>query len=94
MRTMSISFLFAGICIVCSGMFQALGKGVYSLIVSLARQLIVLLPVAYALAKITQNLELVWWSFPIAEIMSVFVSLIMALQIRKKIIEPLKQSVQ
>lgn len=94
LRTMSISFLFAGICIVCSGMFQALGKGVYSLIVSLARQLIVLLPVAYALAKITQNLELVWWSFPIAEIMSVFVSLIMALQIRKKIIEPLKQSVQ
>ena len=94
LRTMSISFLFAGICIVCSGMFQALGKGVYSLIVSLARQLIVLLPVAYAFAKFTRNLELVWLSFPIAEVVSVILSIAMALQTKKKIIDPLKNSVK
>ena len=94
LRTMSISFLYAGICIVCSGMFQALGKGVYSLIVSLARQLIVLLPVAYAFAKFTRNLELVWLSFPIAEVVSVILSIAMALQTKKKIIDPLKNSVK
>ena len=94
LRTMSISFLFAGICIVSSGMFQALGKGVYSLIVSLARQLIVLLPVAYAFAKFTRNLELVWLSFPIAEVGSVILSIAMALQTKKKIIDPLKNSVK
>lgn len=94
LRTMSISFLFAGICIVCSGMFQALGKGVYSLIVSLARQLIVLLPVAYAFAKLTHNLKLVWLSFPIAEVVSVILSVFMALQTKKKIIDPLKNSVK
>ena len=94
LRTMSISFLFAGICIVCSGMFQALGKGVYSLIVSLSRQLIVLLPVAYAFAKFTRNLELVWLSFPIAEVVSVILSIAMALQTKKKIIDPLKNSVK
>lgn len=75
-------------------MFQALGKGVYSLIVSLARQLIVLLPVAYAFAKLTHNLELVWLSFPIAEVVSVILSVFMALQTKKKIIDPLKNSVK
>ena len=70
LRIISISFLFAGFCIVCGSVFQALGNGVYSLIVSVARQLVILIPVAYLLS-LTGRLELVWWSFPIAEIASV-----------------------
>lgn len=70
LRIISISFLFAGFCIVCGSVFQALGNGVYSLIVSVARQLVILIPAAYLLS-LTGRLELVWWSFPIAEIASV-----------------------
>lgn len=70
LRIISISFLFAGFCIVCGSVFQALGNGVYSLIVSIARQLVILIPAAYLLS-LTGRLELVWWSFPIAEIASV-----------------------
>ena len=73
LRTLSICFVFAGFCIVCSSVFQALGHGVLSLWVSLVRQLCVLLPVAYVLAKVG-GLHWVWWAFPIAEIFSVFMS--------------------
>ncbi len=69
LRIISISFLFAGFCIVSSSVFQALGRGHYSLIVSVARQLIVLVPVAYLLSK-TGNIDIVWLSYPIAEIAS------------------------
>lgn len=69
LRTISISFLFAGYCIIVSSVFQALGNGVYSMVVSIARQLFVLLPVAYVLSR-TGGLHMVWWAFPIAEIMS------------------------
>ncbi len=73
LRTISYSFLFAGFCIICGSVFQALGNGTYSLIVSVARQLIVLLPAAYLLS-LTGNVNNVWWSFPIAEIMSLVMS--------------------
>ena len=73
LRTISYSFLFAGFCIVCGSVFQALGNGVYSLVVSVLRQLVVLLPVAYLLS-LTGNLNAVWLSFPIAELMSVAAS--------------------
>ena len=69
LKTISISFLFAGYCIIVSSVFQALGNGVYSMVVSIARQLFVLLPVAYVLSR-TGGLHTVWWAFPIAEIMS------------------------
>jgi putative MATE family efflux protein len=69
LRIISLSFVFAGFCIVSGTVFQALGRSVYSLIVSVARQLVVLLPVAY-LFSLTGNLEMVWWSFPIAELAS------------------------
>lgn len=69
LRIISISFLLAGFSIVCGSMFQALGNGVYSMLVSIARQLIVLLPVAYLLSR-TGNIDMVWWSFPIAELVS------------------------
>ena len=70
LRTISISFLFAGFCIVCSSVFQALGHGVLSLAVSVVRQLVVLLPAAFLLSKI-HGLDTVWWAFPIAEVFSV-----------------------
>lgn len=70
LRTLSISFLFAGFCIVVSSVCQALGNGVYSMLVSFIRQLVVLLPVAYLLS-LSRNVALVWWSFPIAEVAAV-----------------------
>ena len=70
LRTISISFLLAGFCVVSSAVFQALGHGVLSLIVSVVRQLVVLLPVAFLLSKI-HGLDTVWWAFPVAELFSV-----------------------
>lgn len=70
LRIIGLSFSFAGYCIVIGSVFQALGNGIYSMMVSMVRQLIVLLPVAYLLATIG-GLSVIWWSFPIAEIASV-----------------------
>ena len=69
LRTISISFLFAGYCIIISSVFQALGNGVYSLLVSVFRQLIVILPAAWILAN-QFGLRAVWYSFPLAELVS------------------------
>lgn len=69
LRTTATPFIVASFCIISSGMFQALNKGVLSLIMSLARQIIVLVPVAFLFAKIG-GLDLVWFAFPIAEVMS------------------------
>ena len=74
LRIMASSFLFAGFCIVSGGLFQALGRSMYSLFMSMARQLVVLIPVAYLLS-LTGRVELVWFSFPAAELMAVTVSL-------------------
>ena len=73
LRIISISFLFAGFCIIAGSVCQAIGNPFYSLIVSVARQLVVLLPVAWLLAQ-TGRLELVWLAFPIAELMSLTLS--------------------
>ena len=88
LRTISWSFLCAGFCIVVGSVFQSLGNGVLSLINSVTRQLIVLLPVAY-LFSLTGNLDLIWLSFPIAEVFSVTLSSPFLRRIYKKIIEPL-----
>ena len=69
LRIISIHFLLAGFDIIASSVFQAIGNPVHSLIVSVCRQLVVLLPVAWLLAQ-TGRLELVWLAFPIAELMS------------------------
>lgn len=66
LRIIAIHFIFAGFSIVCSATFQAVGKGTYSLLTSLIRQLLVLLPCAYVLS-LTGNLDLIWLCFPIAE---------------------------
>lgn len=75
LRIICISFLFAGYCIIIGSVFQALGNGVYSLIISLARQLFAILPAAFILAKVF-GLNAVWWSFPIAEIVSLVITTI------------------
>ncbi len=88
LRIISIHFLFAGFCIISGSTFQALGNGVTSMIVSIARQLVVLLPVAYLLS-LTGNLNLIWLSFPIAELMSMALSGIFLYRIYQKVIKPL-----
>ena len=90
LRVISPSFLFAGAAIVASSMFQALGNGVFSLIVSVGRQLVVLVPVAYLLS-LTGRLELVWWAFPIAEIASVLLSLLFLRRIFRTVIDPMEE---
>ncbi len=85
LRRISLSFLLAGFCIACSSVFQALGKAVYSMLISVARQLIVLLPVAYGLAQLG-NVELVWWAFPIAEMISFVMTIFFMIRIYRKII--------
>ena len=84
LRYISISFLFAGYCIVASSVFQALGNGMLSLWVSVCRQLLVLVPAAYILAVTTHNVNAVWFSFPIAEIASFTISLLFMRYIYRK----------
>lgn len=88
LRTISLSFVFAGFCVIASSTFQALGNGVLSMLLSFARQLLVLLPAAYFLSKLG-NVNLVWWAFPIAEIMSVVVSVIFLKYLYNKVVKDL-----
>ncbi len=85
LRTICLSFIFAGYCIVTGSVFQALGNGVYSMIVSILRQLVVLLPTAYFLS-LTGNVQNIWWAFPIAELMSVLMTTIFLIRINKMVI--------
>ncbi len=85
LRTIALNFPIAAICIVLGTVFQALGKATYSAIISLGRQLVVLLPVAFILAKIG-GLSLIWWSFPIAELVSLILTLYFFRRIYQNII--------
>ena len=89
LRIISLSFLFAGFCIVAGSVFQALGNGVYSLLVSAARQLFVILPVAFIFAKLF-GLHMVWWAIPIAEIVSVILSALLLKRIYRIKVKPLE----
>lgn len=68
MRIVSASFLLAAVGITLSTVFQAVGKGIYSMIISICRQLVILLPVAWLIALLTNDVKAVWWCFPIAEL--------------------------
>ena len=85
LRIISLHFIIAGFCIVAGSVFQALGNAVYSMINSICRQLVVLLPAAYILARIG-GVNYVWWSFPIAELMSLVMSVIFMVKIYRDII--------
>lgn len=91
LRIISLSFIFAGFCIVCGSLFQALGNGVYSMVVSIARQLLVLLPVAYLLS-LSGKVEAVWWAFPIAEIASLSLTVFFMFRINRKVISRIGES--
>lgn len=85
LRTISLSFVFAGFSIAMGSVFQAIGKSYFSMIVSFTRQLVVLVPVAYFLSK-NGALENVWWAFPISEVFSLAVTVISYSYVYKKII--------
>lgn len=82
LRIISLSFFFAAFGIMFSTLFQAVGKGVYSMILSFARQLVVLLPAAFLLSKI--ELDAMWYAFPIAEIVALLLALVFFAKLRKK----------
>ena len=88
LRIVSISFLIAGFGVVASSVFQALGHGFLSLAVSVLRQLVVLLPTAYILAK-TGGLHACWWAFPIAEMFSGVICFLFIRYAYKKEVAPL-----
>ena len=90
LRIICTCFLFAALGIVTSTLFQAVGRGVYSLIVSLMRQLVVLVPVAWLLAQFTQQVGYVWWAFPIAECFSLAVSIVLFLRLYRQEIQHLE----
>lgn len=90
LRIIGIHYLIAWFCIVIGTVFQALGKAVFSMIVSIMRQLVVLIPAAYILAKLG-GLHAVWWSFPIAEVISLLVTLFFFFKIYREIISKLPE---
>ncbi len=90
LRIIGIHYLIAWFCIVIGTVFQALGKAVFSMIVSIMRQLVVLIPAAYILAKL-DGLHAVWWSFPIAEVISLLVTLFFFIKIYREIISKLPE---
>lgn len=90
LRIISLSFLFAGYCIIVGSFFQALGNGIYSLCVSVARQLMCLLPLAYIFARLF-GLHAVWYAFALAELVSLTVSTILLRKIYVEKVKPLDE---
>ena len=88
LRIVSTHFPLAAIGIALGASFQALGNGSYSTITSLSRQLIILVPAAYLLS-LTGDVHAVWWSFPIAEVVSLILTLLLYLRIYRQKIKPL-----
>ena len=88
LRTISWCFPVAAVCIVLGACFQALGNGIYSTIVSICRQMLVLLPVAFLLS-LSGNVNLVWLAFPIAELVSAMATLVLFRRIYRQKIKPM-----
>ena len=88
LQTISLHFVLAGFGIVSSSFFQALGHGMLSLVISLVRQLIVLLPAAWLLS-LSGQVAAVWWAFPIAEVFSVTLSVLFLIYVQRKEIRPM-----
>ncbi len=89
LQTISLCFIMAAIGITLSNVFQALGKGMYSMILSICRQLAVLLPSALLLKIIFGTVDAVWWAFLIAEGVSCVLCLLMYRKIRRDVLENL-----
>ena len=88
LRTISLCFPFAAVCIALGASFQALGNGIYSTVISLCRQLLVLLPAAYLLS-LAGNVNLVWLAFPIAELVSMALTAFFFIRIYRRKVKPL-----
>ena len=88
LRIIGLHYPLAAIAIVLGSVFQAFAKSYYSFFVSIARQLVVLIPVAYLLA-LTGNINSVWWAFPIAEIVSLAVTLIFFKRVKRTVVDTL-----
>ncbi|MBQ3898316.1 MAG: MATE family efflux transporter, partial [Lachnospiraceae bacterium] len=86
LRIIAIHFPVAAYCIVTGSLFQALGVSVYSMIVSIMRQIVVLIPAAFLLSLLG-NVDYVWWSFPIAEVMSALATTFFFNRIYNKVIK-------
>ncbi len=91
LQTISLSFIFAGFSIITLSVCQALGHGFMGLVVSVVRQLVVLVPVAYLLSR-TGVLSAIWWAFPIAEVVAVSLAAIFLRQVYRKEIKPLEET--
>ena len=90
LRVIALHFPLAAICIALGASFQALGNGIYSTITALCRQLVVLLPSAYLLS-LSGDVNMVWWAFPIAELMSLAATTFFFIRIYRKKVKPLAQ---
>ena len=80
MRIVSLGFLFAGLCIAFQGVFQALECGVESLVISLCRQVLFVLPPVWALTRLVtgpENVSLVWWPLALGEAATLVVALVL-----------------
>ena len=79
MRVISVSFLFAGINVAYQGIYQALDGGLESLVISLLRQLIIILPLAGIFSLLVRNgkmgISLIWWAFPVTEVIACLVDM-------------------
>ena len=93
MRIISVSFIFAGINVAYQGIYQALDGGIESLVISLLRQLIVILPLAGIFSTFVRNgqmgISLIWWAFPITELIACLVGYVFLKKIRKNKVERL-----
>ena len=94
MRVISLSFLFAGINVAYQGIYQALNGGVESLVISLLRQVVIILPLAGIFAVFVRNgqmgVPLIWWAFPITEVISCLVGYVFLKRIRKNKVNALR----
>ena len=90
LRIISFHFIVAGFNIVASAVFQALGRGVMALLVSLVRQLFVLVPVAWLLS-LSGNVKLIWWSFPIAEVFSLILCSLFLTHCYRTVVRPMRE---
>ena len=89
LKIICISFLFAGFNVIVSSTLQALGHGFLSMVISIIRQLVVLLPAAYLLS-LSGNLTLIWWSFPIAELVAFLLCILYLRHLYQRVIQPLE----
>ena len=90
LRILSTPFMLAGFCIVLIGSFQALESSIYSVVISICRQLGALIPLAY-LFSLSGDASLVWWAFPLAEVVSVILCFAFMRRVYLKKIKPLDQ---